>query len=165
MEKSLSQGDEIRAICKRLGLTPAQLADLVPMKAETMRKVVNGYQPASYRAMQHIREVERTMARSLTSSPLEGSATGSAYGIMKLETLQRNLVEVAEQLEHAVPPERRDLLNNLKAMLSELERRELPTPEPPSRGPLTEAQNIALHASENLEHGHSDSVPPQNASA
>jgi len=39
IDKSL-QASEIMAICQRLRLTPAQLAERVPMKAETMRKVM-----------------------------------------------------------------------------------------------------------------------------
>lgn len=150
MKKSLSQGSEIQAICQRLGLTPAQLADRVPMKTETMRKVVRGYQAASERTMQQIRNVERMITLVQGQSVTEPVAGPSPYGIMKLETLQRNFVEVAEQLERAEPPARGNVLGNLKAMLAELERRErVATPAPPGR--LTEAQSIALQASETLD--------------
>jgi transcriptional regulator with XRE-family HTH domain len=91
MQKSSSQGPEILAICKRLGLTLAQLADRVPMKAETMRKVVKGYQPASERTMQNIRNIEQILTHRPEGLPGSSAAGPSPYGIMKLETLQQNL--------------------------------------------------------------------------
>jgi transcriptional regulator with XRE-family HTH domain len=150
MSKTSSQGSEILAICQRLGLTPAQLADRVPMKAETMRKVVRGYQPASERTMQNIRNIEQMLTRNPEAPAGQSAPTGSAYGIMQRETLQQNFAEVAEQLQQAEPPARRTLLNNLRAMLDELDRREPPA-TPPTAGNLTEAQRIALQASEKLE--------------
>ncbi|MGA2243840.1 MAG: hypothetical protein ABSH48_02480 [Verrucomicrobiota bacterium] len=158
MNKTSSQGSEILAICQRLGLTWAQLAELVPMKSETMRKVVKGYQPASVRIMQQIRNVEPLLKLSRNESASLSASTPSAYGIMKLETLQRNFGEVAEQLQHAGPPDRRGLLSNLRAMLDELEQRER-SASPSARGTLTEAQTIAVQASENLDRARAPETP------
>ena len=151
MEKSLSQGDQIRAVCQRLGLTPSELADRVPMKHETMRKVVNGYQRASERTMQSIANIERTMNAPNDDPASHRGASVSPYGIMKRATLERNFIEVAEQLPGAPPHERRHILLNLRAMLDELEHREACASAPARRGPLTEAQAIALQASEKID--------------
>jgi transcriptional regulator with XRE-family HTH domain len=150
------------AICQRLGLTQAQLADRVRMKAETMRKVVRGYQPASERTMELIRNVERMTDLLRKQAAHEAAPASSPYGLMKLETLQRNFVEVAEQLERAAAPGRRTRLGNLRAMLDELARREPPVSPAPS-GPLTEAQNIALQASSNLDRARAPEAGPAPA--
>ena len=138
------------AICQRLGLTPAQLADRVPMKAETMRKVVRGYQPASERTMRQIRNIEQNLLRHPEGPTGSNASAVSPYGIMKRETLQQNFAEVADQLQQAAPSARRTILNNLRAMLDELDRRE-PAVTAPAPGELTEAQRIALQASEKLD--------------
>jgi len=122
MQKPLTQGAEIEAICRRLGITRDELAERVPMKPETLRKVAHGYQPASARTMQQIRNVAE-MARLLQAAPR--APAGSPYRFMKLETLQQNFAEVAGRLGQTAGQERRHILSNLRGMLEELEERDL----------------------------------------
>ncbi len=54
------QADQIQQYLLESGLTSAQMADRVVISAETMRKIANGYQPASPRLMSLIEQAAKT---------------------------------------------------------------------------------------------------------
>lgn len=49
------QAAQIRALCERAALSPDEMADRAAVKRDSMRKIINGYQPASTQLMQTFR--------------------------------------------------------------------------------------------------------------
>ena len=79
--KNPAQVGEIVAICTRLGIGERELARRAGIQPETMRKIARGYQAASERLMQSLRNVEATaelVARAAALAAAPAATTSPA---------------------------------------------------------------------------------------
>jgi transcriptional regulator with XRE-family HTH domain len=149
-------GEEIEGICGRLGITRDELADRAGIKRETMRKIANGYQPASERMMTLIRNVEK-MAQMFQERPTAANTSTperpSTFRWMEPATLAKHFRHLTVQLEKAQPHERKHIIGNLREMLDEMEARELrgPTKPPTSSPPRSGAAELTQRIGDDLD--------------
>jgi len=92
------QADEIAEILEKTGLDELELARELNLSPETMRKIVNGYQPATFRTMQLIRLIakERTTLRSQVLAEPHGTYGSEAQ--RELGFVERNASEEAKAI-------------------------------------------------------------------
>lgn len=122
------QVEEIEGIVKRLGMAGhEELADAAMINRETMRKYANGYQPMPAPLRKAIQLVEEN--RKLQSSPMretnQSPGVFVSYNLMETPTLMSSLSDLASKLRKASNQDRKYVIGNLRAMLDELESREL----------------------------------------
>lgn len=79
MPELREQAGEIQRICAEAGLTPDEMAARVAIKPESMRKIYNGYQPASEPLMQSFRNVAMIEAMRRQAAAKEFRAAGGTY--------------------------------------------------------------------------------------
>ena len=91
-EKAAKQKAEIEGILKRTGLSREDLATRAAIKPETLRKVIGGYQPASDRMMQSLRNVETVF--NSASPPVKSVDTGLMMEDQRIIKVQLRSVPV-----------------------------------------------------------------------
>jgi transcriptional regulator with XRE-family HTH domain len=159
MSKNLTQGEEIEDILKRMGVTRDELAEKVGIKPETLRKVMGGYQPASNQMMAAIRNAAKISDFFKDSNSRIPASDFSPYQLMELETLQKHFSDLSHRLKNATSHERKHILSNLRAMLDELEERELSPPPPKTTEPTNskpaspEANVLKKRISDSIQRG------------
>lgn len=126
MPKFVEQGDEIKRICGDAGLTPDEMADRVALQRDSMRKIINGYQPCSVQLMQSFRniaEFERLRRGKypgrpeeiITPSLLREEFRGAIRDFTEIAETEpkkaRQIVEVIHTYRQALNQERPKILN------------------------------------------------------
>lgn len=119
----------IEEMCKRLSLDPEGLADGAGINQETMRKYANGYQNMpdwawnTLRLFEENRRLHGQLLREDSSRKEPSSAAWASN--LETDTLQKNLSELAGKLARVAAVDRKYILGNIRAILDELEERDL----------------------------------------
>jgi len=87
------QADEIAEILEKTGLDELELARELNLSPETMRKIANGYQPATFRTMQLIRLIAKERMTLHSQAIAEPHGTYGSEAQRELGFVERNASE------------------------------------------------------------------------
>lgn len=121
-----AQEELITGICQRLGIDYRGLADAAGIKHETMRKWAKGYQRMPDHIAVLLRHIEQqSVFPGRVEEKENRSPSAAAYELLETETLQKSLLDLSSKLTRCAAHERKYVLSNVRAIMDELDEREL----------------------------------------